>query len=151
MLLPFPMHAYRFHILAVLASLLFLTGCEQLGFTDPAKLAAAREAEGKAIGGACRHSGRALEDCYALNPKAMKSAIFAGWRDMDGYMRENKIEVVQPVQVEPVSSHDAKTTAEVLIPPPVEINRQAAEQKKAPTKKNAEATLPATGSRRIVS
>ena len=31
-----------------------------------------------------------------LNPKAMKAAVFNGWRDMDGYMRENKIENVIP-------------------------------------------------------
>jgi hypothetical protein len=73
---------------------LLLAACEQLGFPDPAKVEAAREAEGKAIGGACRHSGRALEDCYRLNPKASKAAIYAGWRDMDAYMRENNIAIV---------------------------------------------------------
>ncbi len=84
-------------LLTVLAAL-HLTGCEQLGIDDPAKLAAAKEAEGKAVGGACRHSGRALEDCYTLNPKALKAAVFAGWRDMDGYMRENKIENATPTE-----------------------------------------------------
>ena len=74
----------------------FLAGCEQLGIEDPAKAAAAREAEGRAIGSACRHSGRALEDCYLLNSKASKAAIFGGWRDMDAYMRENSIEAVTP-------------------------------------------------------
>lgn len=71
-----------------------LAGCEQLGIEDPAKVAEAREAEGRAVGGACRHSGRALEDCYKLNSKASKAAIYAGWRDMDTYMRENNIAVV---------------------------------------------------------
>ena len=47
-------------------------------------------------GGACRHAGRAIEDCYALNKKADKAAVFAGWRDMNDYMRENKIEPVAP-------------------------------------------------------
>jgi len=75
---------------------ILLAGCEQLGFEDPAKAAATKEAEGRALGGACRHSGRALEDCYALNPKQSKAAIYAGWRDMDAYMRENHIEVVAP-------------------------------------------------------
>jgi hypothetical protein len=56
-----------------------------------------REAEGKAIGGACRHAGRAIEDCYVLNKKADKGAVFTGWREMNDYMRENKIEVVAPV------------------------------------------------------
>ncbi len=73
---------------------LLLVGCEQLGIEDPAKIAEAREAEGRAVGGACRHSGRALEDCYKLNSKAQKAAIFAGWRDMDAYMRENNIAAV---------------------------------------------------------
>ena len=54
--------------------------------------AAAREADGRAIGNSCRQTGRVLEECYALNPKYQKAAIFNGWRDMDGYMRENKIE-----------------------------------------------------------
>lgn len=74
-----------------------LAGCEQLGIEDPNKIAAAREAEGRAIGSACRHSGRALEDCYMLNPRAMKAAIFTGWRDMDAYMRENNLESVEPL------------------------------------------------------
>ncbi|MDP1653447.1 MAG: hypothetical protein Q8L56_12075 [Rhodocyclaceae bacterium] len=85
--------ALRLMILGPLCGLL-LAGCEQLGIEDPAKIAEAREAEGRAIGGACRHSGRALEDCYKLNSKAQKSAIYAGWRDMDVYMRENNIAAV---------------------------------------------------------
>lgn len=71
---------------------LALAACEQLGLDDQAKIAAAREADGRAIGNACRQTGRVLEECYALNPKYQKAAIFNGWRDMDGYMRENKIE-----------------------------------------------------------
>lgn len=81
-------------IVALLA--LPLGGCELLGMEDPAKIAAIKEAEGKAIGGACRHSGRALEDCYVMNPKAQKAAIYAGWRDMDAYMRDNNIQAVVP-------------------------------------------------------
>lgn len=92
--------------------LVALAGCEQLGFDDPAKLAAVREAEGKAVGGACRHSGRALEDCYALNSKASKAAIFAGWRDMDAYMRENNIQAVVPQLVEPPRPAEKKDLAE---------------------------------------
>ncbi len=73
-----------------------LTGCEQLGFEDPAVEKAREEAEGKAIGSGCRQSGRVLEDCYQINRKAPKAAIFSGWRDMDAYMRENKIEEIKP-------------------------------------------------------
>jgi hypothetical protein len=73
-----------------------LTGCERLGLEDPAKVAAAAESEGKAIGASCRNSGRGLEDCYQRNPKAIKAAIFAGWKDMNDYMTQNKIEVIPP-------------------------------------------------------
>ena len=31
-------------------------------------------ADGKAIGGACRHAGRAIEDCYVLNKRAERAA-----------------------------------------------------------------------------
>jgi len=67
-----------------------------LGIESPEKVAVAREADGKAVGGACRHAGRAIEDCYTMNKKADKAAVFAGWRDMNDYMRENKIEPVAP-------------------------------------------------------
>lgn len=87
-------NAFRSMLLAPLCGLL-LAGCEQLGIEDPAKAAAAKEAEGRAIGSACRHSGRPLEDCYKLNAKAQKAAIFAGWREMDAYMRENGIQTAQ--------------------------------------------------------
>ncbi len=84
-----------------LPCLLFaLTGCEQvnqaLGLEDAAKKEARQEAEGRAVGGACRHSGRAIEDCYAIYTWLPKAAVFGGWRDMDTYMRENKIDTVAP-------------------------------------------------------
>jgi hypothetical protein len=81
--------------LAILA-LALLAGCDMLGIESPEKVAAVREADGKAVGGACRHAGRALEDCYALNRKADRAAVFAGWREMNDYMRENKIDSVAP-------------------------------------------------------
>ncbi|MFY8017516.1 MAG: hypothetical protein ACOVN9_05335 [Inhella sp.] len=87
--------------LFVLALLIMLTACEQLGIPDPAKEAAAKEAEGKAVGGACRHAMRAIEDCYTLNPRASKAAVHQGWREMDEYMRENKLEGVAPVVPRP--------------------------------------------------
>jgi hypothetical protein len=84
-------------LLSALALAALLAGCEMLGIPDPAKEAAAKEAEGKAIGSACRHAMRAIEDCYTLNPRALKAAVYAGWREMDEYMRENKLEGVAPV------------------------------------------------------
>jgi len=87
---------------------LLLTGCEQLGIESPEKIAAAKQAEGSAVGGACRHAGRAIEDCYALYKRADKAAVFAGWREMNDYMRDNKIEPVPPQLTTEVAS--AKTT-----------------------------------------
>jgi hypothetical protein len=83
-----------------------------LGIDSPEKLAAAREADGKAIGGACRHAGRAIEDCYALNKKADRAAVFAGWRDMNDYMRENKIESVTPQLSGQVAKASSSRSAE---------------------------------------
>lgn len=83
--------------LSVIAACTFLlTGCDQLseraGFPDPVRL----EAEGKAIGGACRHAGRGLEDCYRLNKEASKPAIYAGWKEMNEYMVKNNMQAVTP-------------------------------------------------------
>ncbi|MBS0291082.1 MAG: hypothetical protein JSS01_00955 [Proteobacteria bacterium] len=72
-------------------TLLSLAGCEIPGL-GPDPRAVQREAEAKAIGGACRHALRGLEDCFTLNPKASKALVFAGWKEMDQYMRDNKIE-----------------------------------------------------------
>jgi hypothetical protein len=85
----------RLCLFATLASGL-LAGCDMLGIESAERIAAVKEADGKAVGGACRHAGRAIEDCYALNRKVEKAAIFAGWREMNDYMRENKIEPVAP-------------------------------------------------------
>ncbi|MCI5067915.1 hypothetical protein [Acidovorax sp.] len=78
--------------LLALSSILLLTACDKIPGLGPDPRVAQREEEAKAIGGACRHALRGLEDCYTLNPKAAKAAVFAGWKDMDAYMRENKIE-----------------------------------------------------------
>jgi topoisomerase IA-like protein len=84
-------------LLLTLALATLLGGCQMMGGGEPAEAIAARkEAEGKAVGGACRHAGRAIEDCFALNKRADKAAMFAGWREMNDYMRENKIDAVLP-------------------------------------------------------
>ena len=88
---------------APLLLLALLAGCEMLGLESPEKLAALKEGEGKAVGSACRHANRAIEDCYGLNPKVQKAAVVVGWREMDEYMRENKLEAVAPVLSPPGS------------------------------------------------
>jgi hypothetical protein len=81
---------------AALLTALAAVGCNLFGNEAAEAAAARREADGKAIGGACRHAGRAIEDCYLLNRRADKSAVYAGWREMNDYMRENKLEPVVP-------------------------------------------------------
>ena len=121
----------------VLASSL-LAGCDMLGsalgIESPEKLAAAREADGKAIGGACRHAGRAIEDCYALNKKADKASVFTGWRDMNDYMRENKIEAVAPVLATPPATQVAKAVAAAEDSRPAEADKPAAARPAPPAK-----------------
>ena len=74
--------------LTTLGVALLLAGCEIPGMGPDPKIAA-RLADGKAIGSACRHALRGIEDCYALNEKALKTAVFEGWKEMDQYMRDN--------------------------------------------------------------
>jgi hypothetical protein len=71
---------------------LVLGGCDQLGLESATVMAGKRDAEGKAIGAGCRHGARSVEECYGLNKRADKSAVFAGWREMNDYMRENKLD-----------------------------------------------------------
>ena len=102
----------RLRLLPLLVCCLLAAGCDQLGIPTPAAKAAKSEADAKAVGGACRHAGRAIEDCYTLNKKADKAAVYAGWREMNDYMRENKIEPVPAVLPrEPVASAPAPAPA----------------------------------------
>ena len=80
-----------------------LAGCDQLGIESASATLARTEADAKAVGSACRHAMRAIEDCYILNPKAEKAAVYTGWREMDEYMRENKLEGVAPTEPRPAA------------------------------------------------
>lgn len=98
--------------LSLLLVVLALAGCEQLGYESANTVATRREAESKAVGAACRHAGRAIEDCFTLNRKADKAAIFAGWREMNDYMRENSIQAVSPqLSAAPPSSASAAASS----------------------------------------
>ncbi len=96
----------------LIATAAVLAGCDQLGIESPAAVAAQREAEGKAIGAGCRHAARSVENCYDTNKKADKAAIFAGWREMNDYMRENKIEPQPAPAPTAAASDEAAADAE---------------------------------------
>jgi hypothetical protein len=88
-------------VLVCVTAASLLAGCDQLGIETPQKATERQVADARAVGSACRHALRAIEDCYTLNPKAEKASVFAGWREMDEYMRENKLEGVAPVVPRP--------------------------------------------------
>ncbi len=122
---PSPCTRQRLRGVVVAASALLLAGCDLLGIEPASKVAERKAAADKAIGAACRHAGRAIEDCYALNKRADKGAVFAGWREMNDYMRENDIEVVLP-----------RLTAAGAAPP-AEDAADAAEPDDAPARKGS--------------
>lgn len=87
-----------------------LAGCDALGIESASAVAAKKEAEGKAIGSACRHAVRSIEDCFEGYPRAGKAAVFAGWKEMDEYMRENAI-VGMPAEPAPADAAPAASPA----------------------------------------
>ncbi|MDR3158506.1 MAG: hypothetical protein LBU11_05755 [Zoogloeaceae bacterium] len=119
---------------------LLLSGCDQLenrlGLEDPAKKAARLEAEGRAVGGGCRQSGRAIEDCYAIYTWVPKEAVFEGWREMDAYMRENNMATITPLLPPPPPPESGKKKKKA--PPPEEVETP----EDAPAPENAAPAAP---------
>ena len=109
-----------------------LAGCDmiqqELGLEDPAAKVARTDAEGRAVGGGCRQSGRGIEDCYAIYGWLPKASIYEGWRDMDAYMRDNKLETITP-QLPPVAAPGTrrKAATPAVATPPVTIPETPAE------------------------
>ncbi len=77
--------------------------------------------EGKAVGNACRHAGRAIEDCYTIYSWLPRAGIFEGWREMDKYMRKHSLETVKPT-----------------LPPPKDPNAPKEQPTKKKKKKSAD-------------
>ncbi len=103
----------------IIFTALLLSACDMLGLGPDPRIAQ-READAKAIGGACRHGLRSIEDCYTLNKGINKAAIYAGWREMDEYMRENKLEGLRaeiPLPA-PVASAPAEEIVDEVKPKP---------------------------------
>jgi hypothetical protein len=122
-----------FLLLAILST---LAGCDQLGLEAASVTAARVEADGKAVGAACRHGGRAIEDCFTLNKRVDKAAIYAGWREMDDYMRENKMEAVAPSLGAPVKkTADAEDAASDASSAKADADKPAEKSAKAPAPK----------------
>lgn len=121
----------------LLAITLLLAGCDlQALLADPKVVQ--KENEAKAIGSACRHGMRSLEDCYSLNEKASKGAIFAGWKDMDQYMRDNKIDGIEPKGLRPAPIAQVAPGEEIV--DAAKSDKPAAEEDK-PVKSKAKAEV----------
>ena len=99
-------------LVLLLPIFLMLSACDQV-----VALLNKQQANGKAIGAACRHSGRSLEDCFRRNARVAKADIFSGWKEMNEYMQAKKInEVPAPPDVKtgslsPISEIDLRSSA----------------------------------------
>lgn len=113
----------------LLLSTLLLTGCmEEINKLLEDPKAVQKEADARAIGSACRYGLRSIEDCYVLNPKASKSAVFAGWKEMDQYMRDNKVEGI-PAKIEvavPAATPPAPKEEEIIDEKPAKDTKSKA-------------------------
>ncbi|OQS34527.1 hypothetical protein [Chromobacterium haemolyticum] len=132
--------------------LLALTGCNWVG-----NVTGLTKDANKAIGAACRQTGRSLEECYLRNPEADKAAIYAGWREMNEYMAKNKLDTMEPpkeastpagMPAPTASSHGAasapveKSSANILPSGPRPLSNEEAERA-ARTDPQVEAVLAA--------
>ena len=115
----------RSRLALLIAAPLWLAGCDALGLEPASAVAARKDAEGRAVGAACRHAARAIEQCYAMNKRADKGAVFAGWREMNDYMRENNIEAVS-VPADPVSATGDGERSAADAPPAVKTPKKGA-------------------------
>jgi hypothetical protein len=96
----------RLSLALLIAAPLWLGGCDMLGIESATQVAERRDAEGKAVGGACRQAARSIEACYEQNKRADKAAVFAGWREMNDYMRENRMDPMPPPEETAVAAAD---------------------------------------------
>jgi hypothetical protein len=107
------------------ATLPLLSGCDALSDLLDLPNPAREAAEAEAIGSACRHAGRSLEDCYLLHPESPKASIFAGWKAMNDYMTEHNIKDVPsvlPQEIPPPTTDATETKAAANTPPSTSVS-----------------------------
>jgi hypothetical protein len=75
----------------VLPLVLCLSGCNWINH-----ITGLTKDSDKAIGAACRQTGRSLEECYIRNPDADKAQVYAGWREMHEYMTKENLPTMSP-------------------------------------------------------
>ncbi|MDN0084786.1 hypothetical protein QU487_18845 [Crenobacter sp. SG2305] len=77
-----------------------LGGCNWIG-----SMTGLSAGSNKALGAACRQTGRSLEECFMRNEDADKAQLYAGWREMNEYMAKNRLATMAP----PPQAADSKT------------------------------------------
>lgn len=101
---------------SIIGSLLLaccLVACDKGdGNSEAAHDLSIKEGNARATGSACRQAGRALEDCYKMNAESDRASVFAGWKEMNDYMRENKMEEVKPLLDGPAAASAAADSKE---------------------------------------
>ena len=111
----------------LLALSLLLAGCDLEALLADPKVVQ-READAKAIGGACRYGLRGIEDCYSMNEKAPKAAVFTGWKEMDQYMRENNIEGVPAKEPKAEPTTAVAAGEEVVMPDAAKAGKEGSKE-----------------------
>jgi hypothetical protein len=118
-----------------------LAGCDKIETLLADPKVAQRIADSKAIGSACRYGLRSIEDCYTKNEKASKAAVFEGWKEMDQYMRDNKIDGVPSREDKP-----QLPVEEIIDPKPKSATAKDKPGSEGKPKPNAQAAIkPASG------
>lgn len=117
--------------LAILTFPLLISGCELMDELTGENLKREQVKNSQAIGSACRQAGRNIETCYEINPKAIKSAIVEGWKEMDVYMRDNKL-AVQPTEKLPNKDSQESVVSEEKL---ASLQKTAKEEIKKPNLK----------------
>lgn len=69
-----------------------LSGCLGDYLPNPKALEEKERLEAVAVGSGCRQAGRSIEHCYEKHETMTRAGIYQGWRDMDEYMRLNKLD-----------------------------------------------------------
>lgn len=99
-----------------LLPLLLLGGCNWIG-----NVTGLNSDANRAIGAACRQTGRSLEECFMRNPDADQAHIYAGWREMNEYMVKNKLDtMLPPTDPKAVVAAPPKPAAKT-VPPTVQM------------------------------
>lgn len=111
--------------LLIVMSTPFLQGCISDYLPESPKQQQERlTQEAVAAGSGCRQVGRSIENCFERYEKLPRAGILSGWREMDDYMRTNKMDSQnkEPVPVYGSDRSDIKFDANGTSEKDVKLN-----------------------------